>query len=650
MSYRRLSALCAVIGAVACTATTAPVVGPPAALLVVAGDLQTDTVGQELPEPLVVRVVDANDHPVAGQVINFRIIAGEGSVYAGVAVTDKEGEARERWTLGATAADTQVVEARAVDTQTGEAIVFGRFRAVGVADVAATVAVHPASVADSAAFVGGDSVLTGDSVSLTLVARDRHGNVKETQTATWATSDSVVADVSETGLVRVLQPGAATITATVDTATGRFAIKGQLRVPVTLEVLAGAAQSDTVDATLASALEVRALDRRGRGFQGAEITFRGLNSVPADTMPGCGCSVVLTDADGVAATAWVLGTQAGEASMDAVGRYPAAGTVFDSVRAAATVLRGAADNMAKVAGGGSATGLVVAVRDRHGNPVSGVVVAWAVAAGTGSLSDALTVTNVNGLAGTSVTSATGTITVEASATGLAGSPLSFSVTISSAFALAFNLSQVVVPDDAALDLGANWTLEAWVKPDVVNSLDHVISKWSSGCSGNDSYTMEIHQGRLRSAVCDGTTLGTFESAGFVSTGVWQHLAITFDNGTMRFYINGALDSTKTGLPIPMNSSRTLTFGAASIGAQQYFGLLDEVRAWNVTRSGSEIGASWNQRLNGSEAGLVGYWRFDEGSGDVAFDATGNGHHGQLGSAVGVDANDPQWTTDVPPIP
>ena len=45
-----------------------------------------------------------------------------------------------------------------------------------------------------------------------------------------------------------------------------------------------------------------------------------------------------------------------------------------------------------------------------------------------------------------------------------------------------------------------------------------------------------------------------------------------------------------------------------------------------------------------DPGLVGLWRFNEGSGQTAGDATGV-NDGQLGSTIGVDANDPSWVAD-----
>jgi chitodextrinase len=45
------------------------------------------------------------------------------------------------------------------------------------------------------------------------------------------------------------------------------------------------------------------------------------------------------------------------------------------------------------------------------------------------------------------------------------------------------------------------------------------------------------------------------------------------------------------------------------------------------------------------AGLIAEWRFDDGAGQTLTDASGHGHHGQLGSTAGADANDPAWATN-----
>ncbi len=80
-------------------------------------------------------------------------------------------------------------------------------------------------------------------------------------------------------------------------------------------------------------------------------------------------------------------------------------------------------------GSALATPFVVAAADSNGNPVSGVVVTWAVATGAGSLSLSTSSTQVNGQASTVATLGTaGVSTFTATSNGLAGSPVTFSAT------------------------------------------------------------------------------------------------------------------------------------------------------------------------------------------------------------------------------
>jgi hypothetical protein len=96
-------------------------------LQVTGGGEQIGVPGQELPEPIVVRVTDDDGRPVSGVLINFVVTAGGGHVFAGSALTNAAGEARERWTLGFE--PENLLEARSVDQATGEAIVYATIRA-----------------------------------------------------------------------------------------------------------------------------------------------------------------------------------------------------------------------------------------------------------------------------------------------------------------------------------------------------------------------------------------------------------------------------------------------------------------------------------------------------------------------------------------
>lgn len=165
-------AIVALAAGLSCTSGTEAgpeIVGPAAQLLVAGGNGQQGVVGAELLEPLVVRVLDSKGKSVSGQVVNFRVLAGGGSVFAGVAVTNKDGEARERWTLGTLVAETQTLEARAVDAESGAPLTFATFDAVALAGPPAQMAftTQPSSTAPGAAI----------SPAVELSVSDQYGNL-----------------------------------------------------------------------------------------------------------------------------------------------------------------------------------------------------------------------------------------------------------------------------------------------------------------------------------------------------------------------------------------------------------------------------------------------------------------------------------------
>lgn len=70
------------------------------ALIKVSGDNQSATTGAALPNPLVVRVVNAQNTPQAGVTVNFDIISGGGALSVASAVTNASGQASTTVTVG----------------------------------------------------------------------------------------------------------------------------------------------------------------------------------------------------------------------------------------------------------------------------------------------------------------------------------------------------------------------------------------------------------------------------------------------------------------------------------------------------------------------------------------------------------------------
>jgi hypothetical protein len=218
-------------------------------------------------------------------------------------------------------------------------------------------------------------------------------------------------------------------------------------------------------------------------------------------------------------------------------------------------------------------------------------------------------------------------------------------------ALTFATSYVNVPDNDLLDLASTWTLEAWVKPaNPASGVDQdIISKWAGASTA--SYILQIDAtGRLRLVTNNGATQSIVLSHYHLASNAWYHVAATFDDGTAKLYLNGLLDTTVAGVLTPLVSTEPVAFGregTATMGTLS--AVVDEVRIWNVARSGDELVRNRTKRLSGSEAGLVGYWPLDEESGQLAHDVSGHGLDGRLGDASSADSWDPTWTTDAGPV-
>lgn len=211
------------------------------------------------------------------------------------------------------------------------------------------------------------------------------------------------------------------------------------------------------------------------------------------------------------------------------------------------------------------------------------------------------------------------------------------------YALDFTTAYVQVADADVLDLSTTFTLEAWVKPHGPGPVpQHIISKWGGG--GNASYLIDYSAGRVRAWVHDGVANSGVTSNTTLDENVWQHVAVTFDNGNFALYINGILDATQVGTSLPMVSTQPLNFGSErslNFTGRFFDGQIDEVRIWNVVLSERQIARQMTRRLRGTERGLVGYWRFDEGEGAVAYDGTKNNLDGTVGGAL--------WTADAAPL-
>ena len=102
----------------------------------------------------------------------------------------------------------------------------------------------------------------------------------------------------------------------------------------------------------------------------------------------------------------------------------------------------------------------------------------------------------------------------------------------------------------------------------------------------------------------------------VTLGAWMHVATAYDPASSKLYVylNGQPFGTNTVTGVNLQGI-PLTMGAPN-GENYFNGAMDEVRVWRTTRTAAQIAASYTERLNGDETGLVAYFPFDEATGNT----------------------------------
>jgi hypothetical protein len=153
------------------------------------------------------------------------------------------------------------------------------------------------------------------------------------------------------------------------------------------------------------------------------------------------------------------------------------------------------------------------------------------------------------------------------------------------------------------------------------------------------------------------TLTTVHSSSTYAINNWHHVVLTI--GSDRdgvLYVNGSPALTFSGAynsgGIDMFSIAVdydISSGSAGSPGQYFDGKIDEVAVWNVALNAADVTALYNSG-NGLKASadsgnydnssdLIGYWKFNEGTGSTLTDITSNLNNGTL---TNMDSSD--WVT------
>lgn len=200
------------------------------------------------------------------------------------------------------------------------------------------------------------------------------------------------------------------------------------------------------------------------------------------------------------------------------------------------------------------------------------------------------------------------------------------------------------------DLTKNLVYVDWKKPEVANNLKQMTAealikvnkfdKMISSVMGIEGYFLlrlgdaGIPQNQLQVA----TGKGNLTSSDLaIPTGEWTHIAVTYNadaGGKITVYINGKnmLEGAVDFGPIDWAKTKTDEGNGFWIGHSYnrdrwLEGEIAECRIWNKVLTADEINSKDHfYQVEPDAAGLVSYWKFDEGVGTSIADYSGNGNN------------------------
>ncbi|MES2178081.1 MAG: Ig-like domain-containing protein [Gemmatimonadota bacterium] len=444
------------------TATAAP----PAAIAVVSGDGQADSVGRTLPQALVVRVTNAFGATISGVPVSWAR-TGSGSLSASSSTTGADGTTSVTYTLGSSVGNEEVRATTA--GVSGSAVFTLRVTARSASAIAITSG-------------GGQTGKAKTTLPNPLVARvvDGLGNPVSGASVSWsasgeqatftpASSTTGADGQASTSVTLGSAAGQVTVTASTGPLTASTAFTIQAGAPARIEITDGDGQSAPVNSAVPVQPRVLVTDSERNPVVGQQVVFAvasgggsvtgatpltnagGVASVGSWTLGGTGGTNTLTATVGsVSATFVATGTSTSPTKFVVVTGPPTTIIVGAPIPAIKVRLADASNNPVNTAGVVvSLTGVVNPVNNTEGTP-----------GGPSADEDAA---GLNGFTASGTTDATGVATLTPSVYQSYVGTATITISSASVTSLVFSSIPVVAGAPAQLVLGnypSNGTLGA----------------------------------------------------------------------------------------------------------------------------------------------------------------------------------------------
>lgn len=165
-----------------------------------------------------------------------------------------------------------------------------------------------------------------------------------------------------------------------------------------------------------------------------------------------------------------------------------------------------------------------------------------------------------------------------------------------------------IPHSSAVSPTSRFSLSVWIKPTALTSEMAIISKKGSS-AGSFSYELvTTSAGKLKLNIsADGLILDSATSTTSLTTGVWQKATVTFDSGTVVFYVNSIPEAAQViaATEVYVAVGTEVYVGQKVASGAFFSGQMDEVCFYGQALSASEV-ANLGSRTCAGYDGLASY--------------------------------------------
>jgi hypothetical protein len=207
---------------------------------------------------------------------------------------------------------------------------------------------------------------------------------------------------------------------------------------------------------------------------------------------------------------------------------------------------------------------------------------------------------------------------------------------------------VQIPSDNSLSFNADFTLAMWIKHSGAAESNGIGGGWRmiSRQTHTDLYHIRIadsssnvKNGLVEMEIRDEGPLYEVTSQTNVTDGSWYYIVGLRSGDEIKVYVNGELEGKANATSAPLTPDVDLQIGRIAMSDREYFdGIIDEISMYNYALSDEEIEQNYEDMkpiINKTEE-LVAHWPFDENTGSVVYDHSGNNNDGDIISASWVD--------------